>query len=56
MQLDEPRRAYDDLSRSYFRVLNELRRHERWRYQVNAIDVLPAIEDGDRLSGLPRFL
>jgi hypothetical protein len=45
MELDGPRRAYDDLSRSYFRVLNELRRHQQWRYQVSAIDVVPAIEE-----------
>lgn len=45
MELDGPRRAHDDLSRSYFRVLNELRRHQQWRYQVSAIDVVPAIEE-----------
>jgi|GEM_PF-5839747 len=33
------------LSRSYFRVLNGLRRHQQWRYQVSAIDVVPAIEE-----------
>lgn len=34
-------RSNDDLSRSFFRVLNELRRHQSWRKDMNAIDIYP---------------
>lgn len=32
-------RSNDDLSRSFFRVLNELRRHQSWRKDMNTIDI-----------------
>ncbi len=34
-------RSNDDLSRSFFRVLNELRRHQSWRKEMNIIDIYP---------------
>ena len=34
-------RSNDDLSRSFFRVLNELRRHQSWRKDMNAVDIYP---------------
>ena len=32
-------RSNDDLSRSFFRILNELRRHQSWRREMNTIDI-----------------
>jgi hypothetical protein len=32
-------RSNDDLSRSFFRVLNELRRHQSWRKDMNTVDI-----------------
>ena len=34
-------RSNDDLSRSFFRVLNELRRHQSWRKEMNIHDIYP---------------
>ena len=34
-------RSNDDLSRSFFRVLNELRRHQSWRKEMNIVDIYP---------------
>jgi len=34
-------RSSDDLSRSFFRVLNELRRHQSWRKEMNIVDIYP---------------
>ena len=34
-------RSNDDLSRSFFRVLNELRRHQSWRKEMNTVDIYP---------------
>ncbi len=34
-------RSNDDLSRSFFRVLNELRRHQSWKKDMNAVDIYP---------------
>jgi hypothetical protein len=34
-------RSNDDLSRSFFRVLNELRRHQSWRKDMNTVDIYP---------------
>lgn len=33
MQYDETGRAREDLSRSFFRTLSELRKHQHWRYK-----------------------
>lgn len=47
MQYDKAGRAREDLSRSFFRTLSELRKHQHWRYQRDAIDVSPstAVDD-----------
>lgn len=47
MQYDKTGRAREDLSRSFFRTLSELRKHQHWRYQRDAIDVSPstAVDD-----------
>ncbi len=34
-------RAYDDLSRAFYRTLSELRRQQSWRQKMGAIDVTP---------------
>ena len=34
-------RSNDDLSRSFFRVLNELRSHQSWRKEMNIVDIYP---------------
>ena len=34
-------RSNNDLSRSFFRVLNELRRHQSWRKDMNTVDIYP---------------
>ncbi len=34
-------RSNDDLSRSFFRVLNELRRHQSWKKEMNTFDIYP---------------
>jgi len=45
MQHDKTSRAREDLSRSFFRTLSELRKHQHWRYQRDAIDVSPPVEE-----------
>ena len=39
-------RAHSDLSRSFFRTLSELRKHQNWRYQKNSIDITPDAKQG----------
>lgn len=34
-------RSNDDLSRSFFRVLSELRRHQSWRKDMSTVDIYP---------------
>lgn len=47
MKYDKTSRAREDLSRSFFRTLSELRKHQHWRYQRDAIDISPpASEEG----------
>ena len=47
MKYDKTSRAREDLSRSFFRTLSELRKHQHWRYQRDAIDISPpAVEEG----------
>jgi len=41
MKYDKTSRAREDLSRSFFRTLSELRKHQHWRYQRDAIDISP---------------
>ena len=45
LQYDKTGRAREDLSRSFFRTLSELRKHQHWRYQSNAIDVSPLVNE-----------
>ena len=47
MHRDKTSRAREDLSRSFFRTLSELRKHQHWRYQRDAVDVSPPVNDGD---------
>ena len=47
MQRDKTSRAREDLSRSFFRTLCELRKHQHWRYQRDAVDVSPPVEEGE---------
>lgn len=42
MKYDKTSRAREDLSRSFFRTLSELRKHQHWRYQRDAIDISPS--------------
>ena len=37
MQLEGPRRAHDDLSRRFARVLSELRKQQQWRLDQTAV-------------------
>lgn len=39
MEIEKPRRAYDDLNRQFFKVLSELRKHQSWRDKMGFIDV-----------------
>lgn len=50
MQYDKTSRAREDLSRSFFRTLSELRKHQHWRYQHHAIDVSPPAGEGASLN------
>ena len=45
MQRDKTSRAREDLSRSFFRTLSELRKHQHWRYQRDAVDVSPPVHE-----------
>jgi hypothetical protein len=45
MQIDKTRRIHDDLSRTFFRALTELRKHQEWRRRLLIIDI-PS-QDGD---------
>ena len=45
MQRDKTSRAREDLSRSFFRTLSELRKHQHWRYQRDAVDVSPPVDE-----------
>jgi hypothetical protein len=47
MQRDKTSRAREDLSRSFFRTLSELRKHQHWRYQRDAVDVSPPVDEYD---------
>lgn len=41
MQVDGPRRAFDDLARNFYRTLSELRKQQEWRRKQQVIDVTP---------------
>lgn len=38
-------RVYDDLDRAFYKTLSELRRHQQWRRDMQAIDVTPTEDD-----------
>ena len=38
-------RVYDDLDRAFYKTLAELRRHQQWRRDMQAIDVTPTDDD-----------
>jgi hypothetical protein len=39
MQIDKPYRIHDDLSRTFFRTLTELRKHQEWRCRLLIINI-----------------
>jgi hypothetical protein len=45
IQFKSAQRVYDDLDRSFYKTLSELRRHQQWRRDMQAIDVTPAEDD-----------
>lgn len=47
MQFDKTGRAREDLGRAFFRTLSELRKHQHWRYQRDAIDVSPPVNEAE---------
>lgn len=47
MQYDKTGHAPKGLSRSFFRTLSELHRHQHWRYQRDAIDVSPSTDGNE---------
>jgi len=54
MKYDKTSRAREDLSRSFFRTLSELRKHQHWRYQRDAIDISPTAGDEGANGWLTR--
>ncbi len=45
IQFNSAQRVYDDLDRSFYKTLSELRRHQQWRRDMQAIDVAPIEDD-----------
>jgi hypothetical protein len=45
MQSQGVMRARDELSRSFYRTLSELRKQQQWRLKMTSIDVTPSIEE-----------
>ncbi len=45
IQFNSAQRVYDDLDRSFYKTLSELRRHQQWRRDMQAIDVTPTEDD-----------
>jgi hypothetical protein len=45
IQFNSAQRVYDDLDRSFYKTLSELRRHQQWRRDMQAIDVTPTQDD-----------
>lgn len=43
MDLERPRRLHDDLSRDFYRTLQELRKHQQWRQTRPTIDITPKL-------------
>lgn len=41
MQVEGVKRAHDDLAKSFYRTLAELRKHQSWRRKNQEIDVTP---------------
>jgi hypothetical protein len=45
IQFKSAQRVYDDLDRSFYKTLSELRRHQQWRRDMQTIDVMPKKDD-----------
>ncbi len=45
IQFNSAQRVQDDLDRSFYKTLSELRRHQQWRRDMQAIDVTPTEDD-----------
>lgn len=45
IQFNSAQRVYDDLDRAFYKTLSELRRHQQWRRDMQAIDVTPTEDD-----------
>ena len=41
LSIERPKRVMDDLSRSFFKTLAELRKQQEWRYRRDLIDLIP---------------
>lgn len=39
MQIDKTRHIHDDLSRTFFHALSELRKHQEWRRKMQNVDI-----------------
>lgn len=48
MQIDKTRRIHDDLSRTFYRGLTELRKHQEWRRRALIVDISPKEGDGSK--------
>lgn len=47
LQQKDTQRVHDDLDRAFYRTLNELRNHQKWRRDQSAIDVTDAEDSQD---------
>ena len=45
IQFNSAQRVHDDLDRSFYKTLSELRRHQQWRRDMQAIDITPTEDD-----------
>ncbi len=45
IQFNSAQRVHDDLDRSFYKTLSELRRHQQWRRDMQAIDITPSEDD-----------
>jgi hypothetical protein len=48
MQIDKTRRIHDDLSRTFYRALTELRKHQDWRRRELIVDISPKEGGGSK--------
>ncbi|WP_108507847.1 hypothetical protein [Polynucleobacter acidiphobus] len=51
MQIDKTRRIHDDLSRTFYRALTGLRKHQEWRRRALIVDISPEEGEGSRRLG-----